>query len=275
MVPDERPRTPLADEVAALIRPRAVAHGVAQTPDLVRWIAVDLLQHRLERVKVRVDVGDDCEPHAEIVGDRCCGCLARRCHAALADGCARRVASRRGSIDGVPRRVPRAKRPLRAIQPRELGARDARPARRPRRVCANRAAIPRAGIPGGVALGLGTLVAVWVAGLPFVLAAHWWRRRYDVSDADYATILVDPWLERIGGLAVAGVAIALAMVLAGGSAIAGGSSAAPRSPPSARLSSSHSRICSPRGSSRYATARLPPRSASLRERREWGRSTSR
>ena len=33
------------------------------------------------------------------------------------------------------------------------------------------------GIPGGVALGLGTLVAVWVAGLPFVLAGHWWRRR--------------------------------------------------------------------------------------------------
>ena len=70
------------------------------------------------------------------------------------------------------------------------------------------------GIPGGVALGLGTLVAVWLAGLPFVLAGHWWRRRYDVSDADYATILVDPWLERIGGLVVAGVALALLMLLA-------------------------------------------------------------
>ena len=70
------------------------------------------------------------------------------------------------------------------------------------------------GIPGGVALGLGTLVAVWVAGLPFVLAAQWWRRRYDVSDADYATILLDPWLERAGGLVVAGLAIALVMVLA-------------------------------------------------------------
>ncbi|HEV2902460.1 MAG TPA: M48 family metalloprotease [Gaiellaceae bacterium] len=70
------------------------------------------------------------------------------------------------------------------------------------------------GIPGGVALGLGTLVVVWLAGLPFVLAGHWWRRRYDVSDADYATILVDPWLERIGGLVVAGVALALLMLLA-------------------------------------------------------------
>jgi STE24 endopeptidase len=70
------------------------------------------------------------------------------------------------------------------------------------------------GIAGGVLLGLGTLAAVWLAGLPFVLAAHWWRRRYDVSDADYATILLDPWLERLGGLVGAGVAIALLMLLA-------------------------------------------------------------
>jgi STE24 endopeptidase len=69
-------------------------------------------------------------------------------------------------------------------------------------------------IPGGVALGVATLVAVWLAGLPFVLAAHWWRRRYDVSDADYATILVDPWLERVGGLVAAAAAIALLMLLA-------------------------------------------------------------
>jgi STE24 endopeptidase len=69
-------------------------------------------------------------------------------------------------------------------------------------------------IPGGVALGACVLVAVWLATLPFVLANHWWRRRYDVSDAGYGTILVDPWLERIGGLAVAAAAIALFMVLA-------------------------------------------------------------
>jgi STE24 endopeptidase len=76
---------------------------------------------------------------------------------------------------------------------------------------------PRArlrGIPGGVALGVGALVGVWLATLPFVLAAHWWRRRYDVSDAGYGTILVDPWLERLGGLAVVTAAIALFMLLA-------------------------------------------------------------
>lgn len=76
---------------------------------------------------------------------------------------------------------------------------------------------PRArlhGILGGVALGAGTLVAVWVVRLPFVLAAHWWRRRYGVSRSDYTTILLDPWLERLGTLAAACAAIALVMVLA-------------------------------------------------------------
>jgi STE24 endopeptidase len=76
---------------------------------------------------------------------------------------------------------------------------------------------PRArvrGVLGGVALGAGTLLAVWLGRLPFVLTAHWWRRRYGISRSDYATILVDPWLERLGALAAACAAIALVMVLA-------------------------------------------------------------
>ncbi len=70
------------------------------------------------------------------------------------------------------------------------------------------------GVLGGVALGALTLVAVWLAQLPLVLAAHWWRRRYGISRADYGTILVDPWLERLGALAAACVAIALVVLLA-------------------------------------------------------------
>jgi STE24 endopeptidase len=70
------------------------------------------------------------------------------------------------------------------------------------------------GILGGVALGATTLVAVWLARLPVVLTAHWWRRRYGISRSDYGTILVDPWLERLGVLAAACAAIALVMVLA-------------------------------------------------------------
>jgi STE24 endopeptidase len=70
------------------------------------------------------------------------------------------------------------------------------------------------GILWGVALGAATLVAAWLARLPFVVAAQWWRRRYGISRADYGTILVDPWLERLGSLAIACAAIAIVMVLA-------------------------------------------------------------
>jgi STE24 endopeptidase len=70
------------------------------------------------------------------------------------------------------------------------------------------------GIVIGVALGAATLVAVWLAGLPFTVAAHWWRRRYGISRADYSTVLVDPWLERLGALAAGCVAIAFVMLLA-------------------------------------------------------------
>jgi STE24 endopeptidase len=70
------------------------------------------------------------------------------------------------------------------------------------------------GLAIGIALGAATLAAVWLVRLPFVLGAHWWRRRYGVSRADYSTILVDPWLERIGTLAAACIAIALLMLLA-------------------------------------------------------------
>jgi STE24 endopeptidase len=70
------------------------------------------------------------------------------------------------------------------------------------------------GILGGVVLGAATLVGVWLVRLPFVLGAHWWRRRYGISRSDYGTILVDPWLERLGTLVVACAAIALVMVLA-------------------------------------------------------------
>jgi STE24 endopeptidase len=67
---------------------------------------------------------------------------------------------------------------------------------------------------GGVALAAGTFVLLFVAALPFVLASHWWRRRYGISSADYSTILLDPWLERLGSLVAACAAVGLFMLLA-------------------------------------------------------------
>jgi STE24 endopeptidase len=49
---------------------------------------------------------------------------------------------------------------------------------------------------------------------PQRVRAHWWRRRYGISRSDYGTIVLDPWLERLGALAAACGAIALVLVLA-------------------------------------------------------------
>jgi STE24 endopeptidase len=70
------------------------------------------------------------------------------------------------------------------------------------------------GVLGAIALGALVLIAVWIGRVPFVVGAHWWRRRYGISRADYSTILLDPWLERLGTLAAACVAIGLFVLLA-------------------------------------------------------------
>ena len=66
------------------------------------------------------------------------------------------------------------------------------------------------------AAGLGALVfaALWVAQLPARLAAHWWRRRYDVTELDYLGYLTGPWSTTLGELGLAAIA-GLAIVAAG------------------------------------------------------------
>jgi STE24 endopeptidase len=58
------------------------------------------------------------------------------------------------------------------------------------------------------AAALGALVyaAAWAAALPFRLAGHWWRRRYDVSDLDYLRYVTQPWSTTLGELALAALA---------------------------------------------------------------------
>ena len=70
VVPDEDEVGSVADERAALVRPRSVADGVPEAPDRVRRVTVDLGQNRLERVKVGVDIRDDGDAHGEILGYR-------------------------------------------------------------------------------------------------------------------------------------------------------------------------------------------------------------
>jgi STE24 endopeptidase len=45
----------------------------------------------------------------------------------------------------------------------------------------------------GMLLGMLGLAIVWLVNLPFRIVGHWWSRRYDLTDADYLTWLVEDW----------------------------------------------------------------------------------
>src|SRR5581483_8382049 len=69
----ERDVDPLAYQVAALIRLRSIADDVAEAPHLVGRGTLDVGEHRLECVKIAVDVRDDRDPqgrHASGSGAR-------------------------------------------------------------------------------------------------------------------------------------------------------------------------------------------------------------
>jgi Zn-dependent protease with chaperone function len=57
------------------------------------------------------------------------------------------------------------------------------------------------------------LGALWLARLPFGVAAHWWRRRHGISSQGYLDWLVSPWLELLGAVAAAVIALLLAIAL--------------------------------------------------------------
>jgi STE24 endopeptidase len=64
----------------------------------------------------------------------------------------------------------------------------------------------------GMLLGMLGLALVWLAQLPFGLAAHWWQRRHDVSDESYVAWVFGDWAEL--GAAFLSVCLALVIVMA-------------------------------------------------------------
>ncbi len=61
----------------------------------------------------------------------------------------------------------------------------------------------------GMLLGMLGLAIVWLAQLPFAVAAVWWQRRHDVSEVGYLEWLVGSWF----GLGPTFVAICIALLV--------------------------------------------------------------
>jgi STE24 endopeptidase len=67
----------------------------------------------------------------------------------------------------------------------------------------------------GMLLGMLGLGFVWLAELPFRLAAIWWERRYDMTDAGYLEALFANWAQLGAEFLSVSLALALVMALAG------------------------------------------------------------
>jgi STE24 endopeptidase len=63
----------------------------------------------------------------------------------------------------------------------------------------------------GMLLGMLGLAIVWLVNLPFRLVGHWWALRYDITDANYVTWLLEDWT--LLGAQFVSVCLALLIVM--------------------------------------------------------------
>jgi Zn-dependent protease with chaperone function len=220
MVADERDGRDRLEEHPAAVRTRAVPYEVAEEPDLVGSLGLDRRENSLERMEIRMDVGDDGGPHRRLTlpqGLVGAGLLAV-CLAAgvllwqtevpdlelpsLDPGALFPAAE----LDRIAdyRRVSRALFlgslalelavvAVVAVAARPLAARLRR--------------LTRGAVRTGLALVLVAVLSVWLAQLPLGATSHWWQRRYGLSRQGY-----DGWLwDSLTGLGIRIVLVAIAV----------------------------------------------------------------
>ena len=128
----------------------------------------------------------------------------------------------------------------------------------------------------GMLLGMLGLAIVWLVNLPFRLVGHWWALRYDITDADYVTWLLEDWTL----LGAQFVSVCLALLIVMGLARGLGDNWCLRAPPSSSglpRSSPSSRRTSTTRPSRSATriSSRPPTASRARSASRTSPSTSR
>lgn len=64
----------------------------------------------------------------------------------------------------------------------------------------------------GMLLGMLGLGIVWLVGIPFRLASHWWQRRHDLSEVGYLSWLFEDWV--VLGAQFLAISLALLVVMA-------------------------------------------------------------
>ncbi len=66
----------------------------------------------------------------------------------------------------------------------------------------------------GMLLGMLGIAIAWLVRLPFRVVAHWWNRRYDQTDLDYLSWLIDDWAVLAAGFLSLCLALLIVMGLA-------------------------------------------------------------
>jgi STE24 endopeptidase len=220
VVADQRDGRNRLEQRATAVRTRAVPYEIAEEPDLVGRLGLDRREDGLERMEIRMDVGDDGGPHRRLTLSQ--GLVAAGLLAVGIAGAALLWQTEVPDLQ-LPTLDPDALFPAAELDRIADYRRVSRTlflgslalelavvvgivlASRPLATRLRR--FTRGTVRTGLALALLAVVAVWVAQLPLGATSHWWQRRYALSRQGY-----DGWFwDSLTGFGIRIVLVAIAV----------------------------------------------------------------
>jgi STE24 endopeptidase len=221
VVADERDGRNRLEERPTAVRARPVPYEVAEEPDFVGRLGLDRREDGLERMEIRMDVGDDGGPHRRLTLPQVLlGAVLLAAWIAAAtllwqtegpDGELPTLDPETLFPAGELDRIADYRRISRTLFLGSLALEIAVVvalvfAARP--LAARLRRLARGTVRTGLALALLAVLSVWLAQLPLSATSHWWQRRYGLSRQGY-----DGWLwDSLTGLGIRIVLVAIAVV---------------------------------------------------------------